>query len=127
MYTGKPYVGFLLLCFYTKISESVFSSTVGQHFFKILWHHFSVLKRNSNLAHKKQNNPTPTSELYFPLVRRSTLGLASFSLSDNLSSAAEQICPLKTLTLLIKIGMSVDPSTSILRKAKCFSADLWQG
>lgn len=79
MYTGKLYVGFLLLCFYREMSETTFSSTVGQHFFQILWHHFSVLKSNLNLAHEKQNGPSPTSELYFPLVRRSTLGLARHS------------------------------------------------
>lgn len=44
MYTGKPYVGFLFLCFYRQMSETAFSSTVGQHFFQILWDHFSVLK-----------------------------------------------------------------------------------
>lgn len=44
MYTGKPYVGFLLLCFCREMSEAVLSSTVGQHFFQILWDHISVLK-----------------------------------------------------------------------------------
>lgn len=34
----------LLLCFYGQMSETDFFSTMGQHFFQILWDHFSVLK-----------------------------------------------------------------------------------
>lgn len=40
---------------------------------------FLFFKWKSNVAHERQNGPIPTSELYFPLLRRNTLGLTRHS------------------------------------------------
>lgn len=85
--------------FHTKMPETAFSCTADQHFFQILWDHFSVFQMEVKSSSRKAKQPRPHIRVVFSTPEKEhTWSDQAFSLSGRVSALQLSRFALKILT-----------------------------